>query len=100
MPPTIEAGQVFKAIESAIPLEVIQDTIAKSQCQNQRQRKLPAHLVVCLVIAFSFWSKAALRDVLKHLEPIRKVTKAPFNRYPMVQPRYKWLFWSYGYKQT
>jgi hypothetical protein len=65
--PTIEAGQVFKAIESAIPIEVILDVIAKSQCQSQRQRKLPAHLVVCLVIAFSFWSKAAMRDVLKNL---------------------------------
>lgn len=65
--PTIEAGQVFKAIESAIPIDLIHQTIAKSHCQSQRQRKLPAHLVVCLVIAFSFWSKAAMRDVLKNL---------------------------------
>lgn len=65
--PTIEAGQVFKAIETVIPIELIHQTIAKSGCQSQRQRKLPAHLVVCLVIAFSFWSKAAMRDVLKNL---------------------------------
>lgn len=65
--PSIEAGQVFKAIETAIPLELIHQTIAKSHCQSQRRRKLPAHLVVCLVIAFSFWSKAAMRDVLKNL---------------------------------
>lgn len=43
--PTIEAGQVFKAIESAIPIAVINDTIAQSNRQTQRQRKLPAHLV-------------------------------------------------------
>ncbi|MBW4541601.1 MAG: IS4 family transposase [Myxacorys chilensis ATA2-1-KO14] len=67
MSPTIEAGQVFKAIENAIPIELIHQMIAKSNCQSQRQRKLPAHLVVCLVIAFSFWSSAAMRDVLKNL---------------------------------
>jgi len=65
--PTIEVGQVFKAIETAIPIEVINNTIAKSDRPTQRVRKLPAHLVVCLVIAFSFWSKAAMRDVLKNL---------------------------------
>lgn len=65
--PTIEAGQVFKAIESAISVESINDAIIESKRQTQRQRKLPAHLVVCLVIAFSFWSKAAMRDVLKNL---------------------------------
>jgi len=65
--PTIEAGQVFKVIESAIPVEVISATISESNSQTQRQRKLPAHLTVCLVIAFSFWSKASMRDVLKNL---------------------------------
>lgn len=65
--PTIEAGEVFKAIESAIPIEVIHETLAQRPRPSQRVRKLPAHLVVCLVIAFSFWSKAAMRDVLKNL---------------------------------
>jgi hypothetical protein len=65
--PTIEAGQVFKAIESAISVELINDVIVESKRQSQRQRKLPAHLVVCLVIGFSLWSKAAMRDVLKNL---------------------------------
>ncbi len=65
--PTIEAGQVFQAIESAISVKSINDAITKSKRQSQRQRKLPPHLVVCLVIAFSFWSKAAMRDVLKNL---------------------------------
>lgn len=65
--PPIEAGEVFKAIESTIPIEVIHETLAQRPRPNQRVRKLPAHLVVCLVIAFSFWSKAAMRDVLKNL---------------------------------
>jgi Insertion element 4 transposase N-terminal len=64
--PSIEVGQLFRALETAIPVETIEDTIATAQCQRQRVRKLPAHLVVCLVIAFSFWSKAAMRDVLKN----------------------------------
>ena len=65
--PTIEAGEGFKAIESAIPIAVIHETLAQRPRPSQRVRKLPAHLVVCLVIAFSFWSKAAMRDVLKNL---------------------------------
>lgn len=65
--PNLETGQIFKALEKAIPSHLIQETIAQSERQTQRVRKLPAHLVVCLVIAFSFWSKAAMRDVLKNL---------------------------------
>jgi Insertion element 4 transposase N-terminal/Transposase DDE domain len=63
----IEVGQIFKALETVIPKAVIEETIANSERQTQRVRKLPAHLVVCLVIAFSFWSKASMRDVLKNL---------------------------------
>ena len=37
--PTIEAGQVFKAIETVIPIELIHQTIAQSNRQSQRQRK-------------------------------------------------------------
>ena len=65
--PSIETGQVFKAIESAIPTAVIDQVVAKNASRGQRQRKLPAHLVVCLVIAMSLWSKAGMRDVLKNL---------------------------------
>lgn len=65
--PKIETGQVFKAIESAISTTVIDQIVAKNARQGQRQRKLPPHLVVCLVIGMSLWSKAAMRDVLKNL---------------------------------
>lgn len=34
--PTIEAGQVFKAIESAISIKAINDTIAQSDHQTHR----------------------------------------------------------------
>lgn len=65
--PQIDANQVFKAIEAAIPAGVIAETITASGSQTQRERKLPAHLVVCLVIGLSLWSKVAMREVLKQL---------------------------------
>jgi len=65
--PSIETGQVFKAIENAIPTTVIDQVIARNASRGQRQRKLPARLVVCLVVAMSLWSKAGMRDVLKNL---------------------------------
>jgi len=65
--PQIDAGDVFKAIESAISSAEIDQVVTASSRHSQRQRKLPAQLVVCLVIAMSLWSKAAMRDVLKNL---------------------------------
>jgi len=65
--PQLDAGQVFKAIESAIPISEIDQAVTASAKDSQRQRKLPAQLVVCLVIAMSLWSKAAMPDVLKNL---------------------------------
>jgi Insertion element 4 transposase N-terminal len=65
--PEIDAGEVFKAIESTIPITEIDQVVTASAKDSQRRRKLPAHLVVCLIIAMSLWSKAAMRDVLKNL---------------------------------
>jgi len=59
--PQLDAGQVFKAIESAIPITEIEQVVTASARDSRRQRKLPAHLVACLVIAMSLWSKAAMR---------------------------------------
>ncbi len=52
----IESSHVFKAIETVIPIEVIEQTIGNTQVREERKRKLPASLVVCLVIAMSIWS--------------------------------------------
>ena len=65
--PVIQAGEVLKALEAAIPKEVIEQAIAKTGTQEQRHRSLPTHLVVCLVIAMSLWSKDSMRAVLKNL---------------------------------
>lgn len=65
--PAIQNGEVLKAIEVAISPETIEKAIMQSQAQENRIRSLPAHLVVCLVIAMSIWSTDSMRDVLKNL---------------------------------
>lgn len=65
--PVIESSEVFKAIETAIPTEAISQAIGKTNSQQERQRKLPSHLVVSLVIAMSLWSSVSMRTVLKNL---------------------------------
>ena len=65
--PAIAKGEVLKAIEAAIPPEVIEQAITHAKAQECRTRSLPAHLVVCLVVAMSLWSRDSMRDGLKNL---------------------------------
>jgi hypothetical protein len=65
--PAIPSGEILKAIEAAIPPEAIEKAIARCGALECRTRSLPAHLVVCLVIAISLWSNDSMRDVLKNL---------------------------------
>ena len=65
--PHIPNGEILRAIEVAIPPEAIEQAIVHSQAQEHRTRSLPAHLVVCLVIAMSLWSSDSMRSVLKNL---------------------------------
>jgi hypothetical protein len=65
--PVIESGHVFKAIETAIPIDVIEQTIGNTEVREERKRKLPSSLVVCLVIAMSLWSNDSMASVLKNL---------------------------------
>ena len=61
------SGLTFKALFSAIPKDLIEKAIDQTNTRERRSRLLPTHLVICLVIALSFWSRDALRDVLKNL---------------------------------
>ena len=63
--PALSSGQIFKAIAAAIPTDAIDQAIEQTRTRERRSRLLPTHLVVCLVIALSFWSRDAVRDVLK-----------------------------------
>ncbi len=64
---TIQSSAVLKAIETAIPATAIEQAIGKTKANEERNRSLPAQLVVCLVIAMSLWSSDSMRDVLKNL---------------------------------
>lgn len=65
--PVITSSEVFQAIEMVIPSEVIQQTIGQTNSIEERKRKLPSQLVVCLVIAMSLWSSDSMETVLKNL---------------------------------
>ena len=56
----INSTDVFRAIETAIPLEVIEQTIGYTEVIEERKRKLPSQLVVCLVIGMSLWSSDSI----------------------------------------
>lgn len=63
----IQSNQLQKAIETAIPATAIEQAVTASKASEERNRSLPAHLVVCLVIAMSLWPLDSMRDVLKNL---------------------------------
>jgi len=63
----IQSQDLLKAIETAIPATAVEQAIATTKANEERNRSLPAHLVVCLVIAMSLWSRDSMRDVLKNL---------------------------------
>jgi Insertion element 4 transposase N-terminal/Transposase DDE domain len=65
--PKIELGTVFKALETSIPALAIEQAINETKATEERTRALPSHLVICLVIAMSLWSKTSMRGVLKNL---------------------------------
>jgi hypothetical protein len=65
--PTLEAELIFKAIEIVISPSVIRQTLSETGGCEERSRKLPSGLVVCLVIAMNLWSLDAMGDVLKNL---------------------------------
>ncbi len=65
--PSLEAKEVFQAIQTVIAPEAIAQALEKSNSFEERKRKLPASLVVCLVIAMSLWSSDSMATVLQNL---------------------------------
>ena len=65
--PALEAQEIFQAIQTVIPPEAIAIALEKSNSLEKRKRKLPASLVVCLVIAMSIWSLDSMATVLQNL---------------------------------
>ncbi|MBD2005103.1 transposase domain-containing protein [Trichocoleus sp. FACHB-40] len=60
MSPKIQATEIFKAIETAIPTQAIEQAIAKTEVEEERYRSLSAQLLVCLIIAMSLWSRDSM----------------------------------------
>jgi len=65
--PVIQSAAVFRAIETVISPDAIEQTLGKTKSIEERKRKLPSQLVVCLVIAMSLWSSDSMGTVLKNL---------------------------------
>jgi hypothetical protein len=65
--PKISSEEILQALAIAIPSETIEAAIESTQSQRVRQRRLPTHLMVALIIAMSLWSKDSIEDVLKNL---------------------------------
>ncbi|MCC0179704.1 transposase domain-containing protein [Waterburya agarophytonicola K14] len=65
--PKLEASLVFQAIETVIQAEMIEVALKKSNSLESRRRKLTSSLVVCLIIAMSYWSSDSMTTVLKNL---------------------------------
>jgi hypothetical protein len=65
--PVIEAPLVFKAIETVISPTLIAQSLGKTNSVEERKRKLPSSLVVCLAIAMSLWSSDSMGTVLQNL---------------------------------
>ncbi len=67
MSQNIQINELLKAIETAIPATEIEKAISRNKANEERNRSLPAYLVVCLLVAMSLWSRDSMRDVLKNL---------------------------------
>ncbi|MBE9048111.1 transposase domain-containing protein [Pleurocapsales cyanobacterium LEGE 10410] len=65
--PKLEASLVFQAIKTVIQPEMIEAALKKTNSLESRRRKLTSSLVVCLVIAMSYWSSDSMTTVLKNL---------------------------------
>src|SRR5438045_41395 len=54
-------------LERARPEQAIDELVAATGAQERRRRRLPARLVVALVVALGLWARDGLRDVLANL---------------------------------
>jgi Insertion element 4 transposase N-terminal/Transposase DDE domain len=65
--PKIQLSEILPALELIMSEGVIEEAIVETNSQEKRNRLLPTHLIIALVIALSLWSKDSVVDVLKNL---------------------------------
>lgn len=63
----VTPSQLLLALSQVIPSQTITNAIISTSSTGQRQRILPTHVVVVLVIAMSLWSYDSIVDVFKNL---------------------------------
>lgn len=67
IPPEIKPDELLPALETVIPPDEITQAIAETNSKEKRERILPTHVIMTLVIALNFWSTDLIVDVLKNL---------------------------------
>ncbi|MDJ0714320.1 MAG: transposase domain-containing protein [Prochloraceae cyanobacterium] len=75
IPPDIEPGDLLPALETVLSQETIESANCLQQrlrsdetnSREKRERILPTHVIMGLVIAFNFWSTESIADVFKNL---------------------------------
>ncbi|KYC43457.1 transposase, partial [Scytonema hofmannii PCC 7110] len=76
----LNRAQLLLALNQIIPTESIMAAITTTSSTARRQRILPTHVVISLVIAMSFWSSDSIVDVLKNLIQGFNSLQIPFKR--------------------
>jgi hypothetical protein len=66
-PAKIKPQELLLAIETVVAPEAVNQAIEQTRSLEQRNRVLPTHLVIGLVIAMSLWATDSIVDVLKNL---------------------------------
>ena len=90
--PVIESADVFQAIETLIPPEVIEQALGHTNSVEQRKRKLPSQLVVCLVIAMQYISVSDVQSLKIPPTPLKKLPcthKWSLSQFPSEEDRLK-----------
>ena len=67
IPPEIKPDELLPALETVISPEEITQAIIETNSQEKRERVLPTHVIIAVVIALNFWSTDSIVDVFKNL---------------------------------
>ncbi len=65
--PKIQVNEIFPALELIMSHQAISESIVETNSQEKRNRLLPTHLIIALVIVLNLWSKDSVVDVFKNL---------------------------------
>lgn len=90
--PYITPSQLLLAIEKVIPSQTITKAIISTSSVEQRQRILPTHVIVALVIAMSFWSSDSVVSVFKNLiHGLASLRQIAVEIFPDINVFFSWL---------